>query len=255
MSTSAVQPPYDQLLAAADAVAAARPEVDLEMAREVFLEAATLLDNGLALDGLDEHDASAVVAGLCVDLVSPDPGAAVRARSHGLAGVRDNEVHAQPGDDRAGVVFVEAVEGEPVVEQGRRLEEHLTGHLEVDLGPVPGDCLGGREELVERWVHRARRHGGDRLQFRVRTRQTGLSGPGPAIHRWPGAPGHPVAGPRPSRVSARQPPARLLAMTARKSSSRASSSRSSSGPIWMPGEVALSWPWLTSPCGSGAIGS
>ena len=74
MSTSAVQPPYDQLLATADAVAEARPEVDLEMAREVFLEAATLLDNGLALDGLDEHDASAVVAGLCVDLVSPDPG-------------------------------------------------------------------------------------------------------------------------------------------------------------------------------------
>ena len=78
---SAVEPPFDQLLAAAEAVARHRPEVDLEMAREVFLEAATLLDNGLALDGLDEHDASAVVAGLCVDLVSADPGAAVRARS------------------------------------------------------------------------------------------------------------------------------------------------------------------------------
>lgn len=51
------------------------------MAREVFQEAATLLDNGLALDGLDEHDASAFVAGLCVDLVAEDPGAAVRARS------------------------------------------------------------------------------------------------------------------------------------------------------------------------------
>ena len=51
------------------------------MAREVFQEAATLLDNGLALDGLDEHDASAVVAGLCLDLVAEDPGAAVRARS------------------------------------------------------------------------------------------------------------------------------------------------------------------------------
>ena len=51
------------------------------MAREVFQEAATLLHNGLALDGLDEHDASAVVAGLCVDLVAEDPGAAVRARS------------------------------------------------------------------------------------------------------------------------------------------------------------------------------
>ena len=39
------------------------------------------LDNGLALEGLDEHDAAAVVAGLCVDLVDADPGAAVRARA------------------------------------------------------------------------------------------------------------------------------------------------------------------------------
>ena len=76
-----VEPPYDQLLATAEAVAAARPEVDLDLARDVFLEAATLLNNGLALDGLDEHDARAVVAGLCVDLVAQDPGGAVRARS------------------------------------------------------------------------------------------------------------------------------------------------------------------------------
>lgn len=81
MPPSTVDPPLDQLLATAEAVAQARREVDLEMAREVFLEAATLLHNGLALDGLDEHDASAVVAGLCVDLVAADPGAAVRARS------------------------------------------------------------------------------------------------------------------------------------------------------------------------------
>lgn len=81
MPLSSVGPPFDQLLATADAVARARPEVDLEMAREVFLEAATLLHNGLALDGLDAHDAHAVVAGLCVDLVAEDPGSAVRARS------------------------------------------------------------------------------------------------------------------------------------------------------------------------------
>jgi hypothetical protein len=74
-------PPFDQFLATAEAVAHARPEVDLEMAREVFQEAATLLHNGLALDGLDEHDTSAVVAGLCVDLVAEDPGAAVRTRA------------------------------------------------------------------------------------------------------------------------------------------------------------------------------
>jgi hypothetical protein len=77
----AESPPYDQFLATAEAVAQARPEVDPEIAREIFLEAATLLHNGLALDGLDEHDAGAVVAGLCLDLVAEDPGAAIRARS------------------------------------------------------------------------------------------------------------------------------------------------------------------------------
>jgi hypothetical protein len=76
-----VRPPFDQFLVTAEEVAKARPDVDPDMAREVFQEAATLLDNGLALDGLDEHDASAVVAGLCLDLVAADPGAAVRARS------------------------------------------------------------------------------------------------------------------------------------------------------------------------------
>src|SRR5215213_6495024 len=82
MPPDAAGPPFeDQFLATAEAVAKARPEVDLEMAREVFLEAATLLHNGLVLDDLDEHDARAVVAGLCVDLVAGDPGAAIRARS------------------------------------------------------------------------------------------------------------------------------------------------------------------------------
>ena len=81
MPPSTIGPPFDQFLATAEAVAQARPEVDLELAREVFHEAATLLDNGLAFDGLDQHDASAVVAGLCVDLVAVDPGAAVRARA------------------------------------------------------------------------------------------------------------------------------------------------------------------------------
>jgi hypothetical protein len=76
MPPDTVGPPFDQFLATADA----RPEVDLELPREVF-QGATLLHNGLALDGLDEHDASAVVAGLCVDLAAEDPGAAVRARS------------------------------------------------------------------------------------------------------------------------------------------------------------------------------
>jgi len=81
MAHSIADPPYDQFLATAEAVAQERPEVDLEMAREVFTEVATLMYNGLALDGLDDHDAHAVVAGLCLDLVAEDPGAAVRARS------------------------------------------------------------------------------------------------------------------------------------------------------------------------------
>jgi hypothetical protein len=81
MSSDAVEPPYDRFLRTADEVAAARPEVDLDIAREIFLEVATTLWNGLALDGLDEHDTSAVVDGLCVDLVSADPGAAVRAHA------------------------------------------------------------------------------------------------------------------------------------------------------------------------------
>jgi len=81
MSPGSVGPPFDRFLATADAVAEARPEVDLELAREVFREAAQLLHDGLALDGLDEHDTDAVVAGLCVDLVAETPGAAVRARS------------------------------------------------------------------------------------------------------------------------------------------------------------------------------
>ena len=81
MPADVVAPQFEPFMATAEAVARERPEVDLEMAREVFHEAATLLHNGLALDGLDEHDARAVVAGLCADLVTEDPGAAVRARA------------------------------------------------------------------------------------------------------------------------------------------------------------------------------
>ena len=81
MPPSSAGPPLAQFLATAEAVARARPEVDVEMAREVFREAATLLDNGLAFDGLGDHDTRAVVAALCIDLVADDPGAAVRARS------------------------------------------------------------------------------------------------------------------------------------------------------------------------------
>ncbi|MFW5473529.1 hypothetical protein ACOCJ5_09475 [Knoellia sp. CPCC 206450] len=96
MTDAALQPPYDRLLATADGVADARPEVDREMAREVFREAATLLHNGLALDGLDEHDAAAVVAGLCEDLVAEDPGAAVRTRADRVV-TEPGELHDPKG--------------------------------------------------------------------------------------------------------------------------------------------------------------
>jgi hypothetical protein len=92
MSSGRIEPPYlDRFMAAADAAAEARPdEVDLELAREVFLEVATMLHNGLALDSLDEHDAASVVEGLCADLVAPDPGEAIRAHSRALL--------AEPGE-------------------------------------------------------------------------------------------------------------------------------------------------------------
>jgi hypothetical protein len=91
MQHSSEGPPFDQFLATADAIAKERPGVNREMVREVFQEGATLLHNGLALDGLDEHDAAAVVAGLCVDLLAEDPGAAVRARSEAaLSGAPGN---------------------------------------------------------------------------------------------------------------------------------------------------------------------
>ena len=88
-----IEPPYDRFLATADAVAAARPEVPLEMAREIFEEVATVLYNGLALDGLDDHDTDAVVTGLCVELVAADPGAAVRARAEATLSGATGDVH------------------------------------------------------------------------------------------------------------------------------------------------------------------
>jgi hypothetical protein len=90
MDPAITAPPYDQLLRTAEDVARDRPEVDLELAREIFLEAATLLHNGLALDGLDDHDANAMIAGLCVDLVAADAGEAIRTRSR--------QVLEEPGD-------------------------------------------------------------------------------------------------------------------------------------------------------------
>lgn len=86
MSADPVRPPFDRFLVTAEEVVAARPEVDAELVREVFLEVATTLDNGLALDGLDEHDMAAAVEGLCLDLVTDDPGSAIRTRARATSG-------------------------------------------------------------------------------------------------------------------------------------------------------------------------
>ena len=86
MPTDTWHPPFDRFFDTAEAVAKARPDVDLDLAHEVFDEVATLLYNGLVLDGLDDHDAAAVVDGLCVDLVSEDPAAAVRERARTTLG-------------------------------------------------------------------------------------------------------------------------------------------------------------------------
>ena len=83
------------LLATADDAAQARPDVDPDVIREVFTEAATMLHNGLALDGLDEHDTTVVIRGLCVGLVAQDPGAAIRACSEDSA--EDGDLHDPQG--------------------------------------------------------------------------------------------------------------------------------------------------------------
>ncbi len=90
MAVVPTHPPYDLLLTTGEEVAAARPDVDPAMVREIFEEAATLLHDGLVLDGLDDHDQRLVVEALCADLCAADPGAAIRARA--------DAVLADPGD-------------------------------------------------------------------------------------------------------------------------------------------------------------
>jgi hypothetical protein len=80
MPSGVENPLLEEFLAAADAVARARPEVDRGLARQLMQEAATMLHNGLALDGLDDHDTRAAVTALADDLVAEDPEAALRAR-------------------------------------------------------------------------------------------------------------------------------------------------------------------------------
>ena len=91
MNASTVNPLLAPFLAAAEEVAATRPEVDVELARELMGEAATMLHNGLALEGLDEQDTIAAVSVLARALVAPDPAAAVRERAQAV--LSDSALH------------------------------------------------------------------------------------------------------------------------------------------------------------------
>ena len=55
MTPSSRGPAYHPFMVTAETVALDRPDVDPDMAREVFEEAATLLHNGLVLDGLERR--------------------------------------------------------------------------------------------------------------------------------------------------------------------------------------------------------
>lgn len=109
MSTTPAGPPYDEFRAAAEAAVATRPEADLEMALEVFREAATLLHDSLALDGLDAHDHDAVVAALGTDLAAEDPGAAIRARA-AAARERAGDLHDPAAVEEAYLVSAQVLQ-------------------------------------------------------------------------------------------------------------------------------------------------
>lgn len=77
-TSSTLNPFLEPFRDAAASAARQRPEVDAELAHDLMVEAATMLHNGLALEGLDDHDAQGVVTRLALALVEADPAAAVR---------------------------------------------------------------------------------------------------------------------------------------------------------------------------------
>ena len=90
MTSYDVPPGFEPFLAAAEDAAAARPEVDREIALELMAEAATMLHNGLVVDHLDDHDQRIVIAGLARALTDPDPTEALlRATDELDAGLHD----------------------------------------------------------------------------------------------------------------------------------------------------------------------
>ena len=97
----------EPFLAAADAAASSRPEVDAPGARELMTEAATMLHNSLALDHLDEHDHALAVAFLAADLTATDPTEAVRARATTIAD--DPALHDPEGVRGAYLVVIQVL--------------------------------------------------------------------------------------------------------------------------------------------------
>jgi hypothetical protein len=96
MSASDLDPRLRPILGLAEE-AAARPgtEADLETLRDIFAEAAMLLDLGNVLEGLDEHDARGVVHGLCQDLLAEDPAQSIRAHAESV--LRSDSPHDPEG--------------------------------------------------------------------------------------------------------------------------------------------------------------
>lgn len=90
MTTYDVPAGFEPFLAAAEAAAVARQDVDRTIALELMAEAATMLHNGLVVDHLDDHDRVAVVGGLAAALSDPDPSAALRRAA--------DRAEAEPGD-------------------------------------------------------------------------------------------------------------------------------------------------------------
>jgi len=106
MSTTVPPTILEPFLAAADAAAGARPEVDADLARELMGEAAEMLHNSLALDHLDEHDLGVAVAALATALVAPDPTEAVRACAATAPG---EDVHDPEGVRGAYLVVIQVL--------------------------------------------------------------------------------------------------------------------------------------------------
>jgi hypothetical protein len=79
------------------------------MAPEVFRDAATLSQGASRSTVWTKHDTEAVVAGLCADPLSADPGAAVRGR-HGVLPDASGNLHDADGAAAAHLIAAQIVQ-------------------------------------------------------------------------------------------------------------------------------------------------